>query len=121
MHLITYSLWLPLKGDCGRSGVRSTPECGAELSLPTADLFGCALISTPEQKSAGAKIVADFKLAAWARSTFAQLRIIWFEKMINNVGDKEILEIMSVIDQVVIQGYMQASLTIQKPHLFKQN
>jgi len=32
-----------------RSGVLRTPECGAELSLPTADLFGCALIRTPEQ------------------------------------------------------------------------
>ena len=31
------------------SGVLRTPECGAELSLPTADLFGCALIRTPEQ------------------------------------------------------------------------
>jgi len=41
--------------------------------------------------------------------------------MTNDVGDKEISEIMSVIEQVVIQGYMQASLTIQKPHLFKQN
>ena len=59
------------------SGVLRTPECGAELSLPTADLFGCALTRTPEQKSAGAKIVADFKLADWARSTFAQLRIVW--------------------------------------------
>jgi hypothetical protein len=32
-----------------RSGVLRTPECGAELALPTADLFGCALIRTPEQ------------------------------------------------------------------------
>jgi hypothetical protein len=31
-----------------RSGVLRTPECGAELSLPTADLFGCALIRTPK-------------------------------------------------------------------------
>jgi hypothetical protein len=29
--------------------VLRTPECGAELSLPTADLFGCALTRTPEQ------------------------------------------------------------------------
>jgi hypothetical protein len=29
--------------------VLRTPECGAELSLPTADLFGCALIRTSEQ------------------------------------------------------------------------
>ncbi len=32
-----------------RSGVLRTPECGAELSLPTADLFGRALTRTPEQ------------------------------------------------------------------------
>jgi hypothetical protein len=29
--------------------VLRAPECGAELALPTADLFGFALIRTPEQ------------------------------------------------------------------------
>jgi len=29
--------------------VLRAPECGAELALPTADLFGCALIRAPEQ------------------------------------------------------------------------
>jgi len=31
------------------SGALRAPECGAELALPTADLFGCALIRAPEQ------------------------------------------------------------------------
>jgi hypothetical protein len=45
------------------SVVLRTTECGAELTLPTADLFDRALTRTAEQ-IAGAKVVADFKLAA---------------------------------------------------------
>ena len=47
-HLPKFSLALSA-GDAWHSGVLRTPECGAELALPTADLFGCALIRTPEQ------------------------------------------------------------------------
>ena len=55
-----------------------TPERGAELSLPTADLFGCALIRTPEQIR-WSEVSTDYKSAlqpaAWARWDFAQLRV----------------------------------------------
>jgi len=49
VHLTANPLRFLAASDPGRSGVLRTPECGAELSLPTADLFRCALIRTPEQ------------------------------------------------------------------------
>jgi hypothetical protein len=39
----------PRRAADGRSGALRAPECGAELALPTADLFGFALIRAPEQ------------------------------------------------------------------------
>ena len=48
--------------DFSRSGVLRTPERGAELSLPTADLFGCALIRTPEQIR-WSEVSTDYKSA----------------------------------------------------------
>ena len=58
----SWLLQLPLAPDFGRSGVLRTPERGAELSLPTADLFGCALIRTPEQIR-WSEVSTDYKSA----------------------------------------------------------
>ena len=49
VHLTAIPLRSIAAGELGHSGALRAPECGAELALPTADLFGCALIRAPEQ------------------------------------------------------------------------